>query len=499
MQHVLCNFFVLSICTTIKHCCVTHLYGIPLLNKRSDVNNLPTALINSLDNIPGFDKEAFEQVHQSGEQITSIRLNPAKITNFPLSIFNCQLNAVPWNTHGYYLSSRPSFTLDPIFHAGAYYVQEASSMFLEEALKQSVDLSTPIKVLDLCAAPGGKSTLIQSIISNESLLVSNEVIKTRVNILSENITKWGAANVIVSNNDPKDFQRLENYFDVLVVDAPCSGSGLFRKDNNAIEEWSEQNVQLCSQRQQRILADVLPALKDGGTLIYSTCSYSKDEDEEILDWLMSNYQFSTINFKLKKDWNIVETKSPQTNAYGYRFYPDKVKGEGFFIAAFKKEGTSEKVQGTRTKAQSSRSKGDKVLLKEIEIIAPYLKDASLFSFIKLNEEIIALPSFIENDLSILQSALYIKKAGIKIGTVIREELIPDHELAVSTSISDTITSIEVDREIALQYLRRAEIKLEAAGKGWAILMHQKIPLGWIKILPGRINNYYPKDWRILNK
>ncbi len=452
------------------------------------------ALLNSLQGLPGFEKEAFEKVHQSCEQITSIRLNPDK-----LSIVDFQLpinNKVLWSKHGYYLSSRPSFTLDPLFHAGAYYVQEASSMFLEEALKQSIDLSKPIKVLDLCAAPGGKSTLIQSIISNESLLISNEVIKTRANILSENITKWGASNIIVTNNDPKDFQRLENYFDVIVVDAPCSGSGLFRKDNEAIDEWSEQNVQLCSQRQQRILADILPALKEDGILIYSTCSYSKDEDEEICDWLIEKYQLSTINYQLKKEWNIVETRSPKHNGYGYRFYPDKVKGEGFFIAGFKKEAQH---SGNETKALKQRNKTEKVPAKEIETIKPFLKNAGDFFFIKLNEEIIALPIYMENELLILQSALYIKKAGVKTGTVIRNELIPAHELAVSTIISEDITSIEVDKETALQYLRRADIKLNESRKGWALLRFQQTALGWVKILPGRINNYYPKDWRILNK
>ena len=201
------------------------------------MNSLPTALIKSLLHVKGFNEEAFKQVHQSGGQMVSIRVNPFKSGHRTTN--NEQLEKVPWSSNGYYLPQRPSFTLDPLFHAGAYYVQEASSMFLEEAIKQTVDLLQPIKVLDLCAAPGGKSTLIQSIISNESLLVSNEVIKTRVNILSENITKWGAANVIVTNNDPTDFQRLPNYFDVIVVDAPCSGSGLFRKDAKAIDEWSE--------------------------------------------------------------------------------------------------------------------------------------------------------------------------------------------------------------------------------------------------------------------
>jgi len=460
------------------------------------VNNLPGALLNSLQGLPGFDKEAFEKVHQSGEQITSIRFNPKKIFNTQYSIFNEQLDKIPWTGNGYYLSSRPSFTLDPLFHAGVYYVQEASSMFLEEVLKQSIDLSKPIKVLDLCAAPGGKSTLIQSIISNESLLISNEVIKTRVNILSENITKWGASNIVVTNNDPKDFRRLKNYFDVIVVDAPCSGSGLFRKENEAIDEWSTQNVQLCSQRQQRILADTLPSLKDDGILIYSTCSYSKDEDEEICDWLIENYQLSTIHYQLNEEWNIVETKSPKHSGYGYRFYPDKVKGEGFFIAGFKKELHN---SGNEIKTLKHRNKIEKISPKEIEAIKPFLKNPAHFFFIKLNEEIIALPIALENELLILQSALYIKKAGVKLGTVIRDELIPSHELAVSTIISDDINSVEPDKENALQYLRRAEIKLDESRKGWVLLRFRQTPLGWVKILAGRLNNYYPKDWRILNK
>src|SRR4030095_5372686 len=213
------------------------------------------------------------------------------------------------STYGYYLPERPVFTLDPLFHAGVYYVQEASSMFLEQALKQSVDLSQPIKILDLCAAPGGKSTLIESLLNEESLLVSNEVIKTRVNVLQENITKWGGKNVVVTNNDAKDFARLENYFDVIVVDAPCSGSGLFRKDPEAVAEWSPGNVALCSQRQMRILADVFPSLKKNGILIYSTCSYSEKEDELILDWIKESFEVRSLRFDVQPAWQIVESCS----------------------------------------------------------------------------------------------------------------------------------------------------------------------------------------------
>jgi len=456
---------------------------------------LPSPLIQSLQPIKGFSVQAFEAVHQSGEQVVSIRLNPQKQTQQPLSVSQYQLYKVPWSTNGCYLSERPSFTADPLFHAGAYYVQEASSMFLEEALKQTVDLSQPVRVLDLCAAPGGKSTLIQSVISNESLLVSNEVTKTRVTVLLENITKWGAANVIVTNNDPKDFQRLENYFDVIVVDAPCSGSGLFRKDPDAIDEWSEQQVQLCSQRQQRILADIMPSLKQGGVLIYSTCSYSEAEDEAIADWLIEEFKVESVRFKVDEEWNIVETQSNSHKGYGYRFYPDKVKGEGFFIAAFKKAG------GADNDWQLGRQKGRSGKLgdKEAAIVKPYLKTAADFFFIKQKEEVLAVPTKLEDDLTAIQNALYIKKAGVKLGTIIRNELIPDHELAVSKIINPLLIAIEIDQADALQYLRRQDISINTTLKGWALITHQQLPLGWAKILPNRINNYYPKAWRILNK
>ena len=471
--------------------------------------NLPEPFIRSLQNLEGFHEEAFKAVHQSGAQIASVRSNPHKIftqhaaNNIQYSVFNIQSGRVPWSSNGYYLKERPSFTLDPLFHAGAYYVQEASSMFLEEVLRQTVDLSKPLRVLDLCAAPGGKSTLIQSVISPESLLLSNEVIKTRVNILAENITKWGAANVIVTNNDPKDFQRLPNYFDVVVVDAPCSGSGLFRKDPNAINEWSQNNVALCAQRQQRILADIMPSLKEGGVLIYSTCSYSQQEDEEIADWLAHEFKVESIQLKLDESWGIVETASERTGSSGYRFYPDKVKGEGFFIAAFKKPGSTDAIaEGKNHPSASPGTKGKNkqvVTAKEIETLKPFLLNTADYFYIKQNEEVIALPVFMENDLAIIQAALYIKKAGVKLGTIIRNELIPAHDLAVSNIISPAIPKLEIDREAALQYLRRHDINLQTEMRGWVLITHQQLPLGWIKAMPGRTNNYYPKEWRILNK
>ncbi|HEU0064891.1 MAG TPA: RsmB/NOP family class I SAM-dependent RNA methyltransferase, partial [Flavisolibacter sp.] len=263
---------------------------------------LPEHLINALSRLEHFNKNAFLDAHQNRKDVTAIRINPLK--DLPGEIVSNHIESkVPWSDYGYYLSARPSFTFDPLFHAGCYYVQDASSMFLEQALKQLVNLSVAIKVLDLCGAPGGKSTHIASLIHPESLLVTNEVIKSRVSILTDNIIKWGSENTIVTNNDPSAFKKLPGYFDVIVVDAPCSGSGLFRKDEDAVHEWSVNNVILCHQRQQRILSDVLPALKQNGILIYSTCSYSEEENEHIGEWLCNEMNMEGRKLNVPEQWN----------------------------------------------------------------------------------------------------------------------------------------------------------------------------------------------------
>lgn len=453
-------------------------------------HKLPTAFIQSLKNINGFDEEKFINAHEHPKQIVSVRMNPFKKGD--LDIKHLIDTQVPWSTNGYYLSERPSFTLDPQFHAGAYYVQEASSMFLEYVMQQICDLSLPLKVLDLCAAPGGKSTLLQSLISHESLLVSNEVIKTRVKILAENITKWGASNVVITNNDPKDFQRLPEFFDVIVVDAPCSGSGLFRKDPTAIEEWSFNNVELCGQRQQRILADVIGALKIGGKLIYSTCSYSPTEDEKMVEWLLENYPMESIQLTHEPSWNIVETT--ESNGYGYKFFPDKLKGEGFFIACFTKTNNTTTEANTSNKAKFTSASN-----AEINVAKSYVKKSDSFSFIKLTDDVLALDNLFKEDVLLLQSNLYVKKAGVRMGTVIKNELVPDHELILSNIAELNWPKVEIDKINALNYLRRSDFIFDTNSKGWAIVTYRNYPLGLAKFLPNRVNNYYPKDWRIINK
>ena len=468
---------------------------------------LPEAFLQSLEGVAGFEREAFVAVHERSEAITSVRVNPAKFqvnghqltagklettdASLQPTIADWPLRPVPWSQYGFYLEQRPSFTFDPLFHAGCYYVQEASSMFLEQAFRQLTDLSQPLKVLDLCASPGGKSTHIQSLLSADSLLVSNEVIRSRSLVLMDNIIKWGCSNVVVTNNDPKAFQKLSDYFDVLVVDAPCSGSGLFRKDAEAISEWSLNNVELCSQRQQRILADALPALKEGGLLIYSTCSYSAKEDEAIMDWLVEEMGVENIVLDGNVSNGIVVTESPDTHSTGYRFYPDKINGEGFFLACFRKISSE---AGVRLKS----SKPELVSARDRKILEQWVRNRGM-DFLRFRENNIALPSNLTGDFCALQPLLNIQYAGVKLGQVLKERLVPDHALAQSLLLVADVPSTGLTYEDAVRYLQRQELSLQPEMRGWQVVRYQNQALGWVNALQNRVNNYYPKEIRILKQ
>ena len=365
-------------------------------------------------------------------------------------------------------------------------------MFLWQVLSQTVGINTAgKKVLDLCAAPGGKSTLLASYFK-DGIVVANEVIKSRANVLTENITKWGTGNVVVTNNDPQHFSRLPYFFDVLVVDAPCSGSGLFRKDNNAIGEWSEEAVQQCSLRQHRIVADAYDCLAKDGILIYSTCSYSVAEDEDVLDWIIDNMNVTPLPVHLDKGWGIVETTSAKHKAQGYRFYPDKVKGEGFFIAAFQKR------DGAHFYAPANDATST-LTNKEGELWQPWLHDAGAVQLVKQKEFVLALPKALYQWLPHLQKALYIKSAGVLLGEVKGKDVIPHHSLAVSTWVHPAIPRLALTKEMAIRYLQKKEMDINTSNiaKGWHLATYCGIGLGWLKVLPNRINNYYPTEWRIL--
>ncbi len=413
---------------------------------------------------------------------TSLRVNEAK--GFP----HLYSEKIPWCKSGYYLSERPSFTLDPTFHGGSYYVQEASSMFVEQAFLQSVDQTKALNVLDLCAAPGGKSTHLLSLMNKESLLVSNEVIRTRANILSENIQKWGYSNSVVTTNDPHDFERLKNFFDVMVVDAPCSGEGLFRKDPNAMSEWSPDNVALCSKRQRRILSDVWPALKQGGILIYSTCTYNEAENEENLAWLREEQGVEFISLQLDPSWNVEQTT--KDNVMGYRFFPHKVRGEGFFLSVMRKTNGGE----SRMNYKNSFTAPSK---KIIDQLSQWVRTPEEKAFIIRNDQIQFFPKSKNFEIEFLAKNLYLISAGTSMATVKHEKLIPEHALALSIELNkDHFTVLNVELPQALQYLRKETLEVHGEKKGFALIQYNSIPLGWANVLDNRMNNLYPSEWRI---
>lgn len=451
-------------------------------------NIIPPALVRKLSEDPLFNTEDFLGVHQQSGQETSIRVNPKK-----KHVSTADFTPVPWCADGFYLPSRPVFTLDPLFHAGAYYVQEASSMFVAQAIKSLELEKEPLIALDLCAAPGGKSTLLNSCLHDDSLLVANEIIKTRVNILTDNLIRWGNANTVITNNDPYAFKRLPGYFDLMVVDAPCSGSGMFRKDGSAIDEWSLAAVKLCSERQQRILADSVSALKTGGILVYSTCSYSKEENEDIADWLCESEGFESIRIPIDAAWGIVETRSEQRACFGYRFYPHLLRGEGFFLAAFRKTGNQSSFPRKKVKLDK---------LPDLRMpLAEWIANAEGFATFTLNEEAYAFPRDRILDLQILRNVLYLKNAGTRAGKLLKTTIVPSHDLAMSNHLRPDIPKVELSLTQAQDYLRKTNIDPTvniANISGWALASFQHVPLGWMKLMPQRINNYFPKEWRITN-
>lgn len=456
--------------------------------------HLPESFLCSLQNIDGFSREAFVREHSVPEKITSVRINPFKWqqNSLPFTAHPLPLSRpVPWCATGQYLPERPLFITDPLFHAGCYYVQEASSMFLEEIIRSVFPdhSTTSYKVLDLCAAPGGKTTHLSSLFP-DSIVVANEVIKTRVPVLSENAVKWGMENILVSSNDAADFKALPGYFDLIVTDAPCSGSGMFRKDPEAISEWSLQHVALCSQRQRRIIQDSWTALKENGILVYCTCSFSKEENEDILDWIAETFAVESIPARRSVEWGIVETQSDKSRMYGYRFYPDKIKGEGFFIACMRKKEPAD--------ARVLKPQGFLHLSKKEEsVVASYIKQPERYSVVRVKEEMRIIEKNYKDELAVLYAALYVKKMGVNAGRIIKNELVPDHELALSTIISPDRGAIEADLETALEFLRKKDIPSGNAAKGWNVVRFMGHNLGWVKVLPNRVNNYYPSASRIL--
>ena len=410
-----------------------------------------------------FGKERWQRFVDSFSQPApvSIRLNPfkhsaAKESHGDMTALTLGNNAgieaspVPWCKDAYWLRERPQFTLDPLLHAGAYYVQEAGSMFLDQVLRQYV--LEPSMMLDLCAAPGGKSTLARAALPAGSLLHSNEPDRRRANILMENLQKQGHADVVVTNAYPRDYARTRLMFDVILTDVPCSGEGMFRRDEGAIREWSLQNVRHCAELQRSIVGEIWPRLRPGGLLIYSTCTFNLHEDEENVRWIADELGAQLLPVDTLPEWNITGSLLEGWDAPVYRFIPGTTRSEGLFMAVLRKNGESERAK-----------------------IPPLAKRAEAF-----------------------KSVMY---DGIPHGELKGKDMIPSHAEAIAIGLDKTkYPMVEMDDNQTLAYLRREAIMLPPdTPRGFVIVTYHGLPLGFMKNLGNRANNLYPKEWCIRNK
>ncbi len=405
----------------------------------------------------------------------SIRLNPLKpayVAGLP----------VPWCTNGRYLPTRPSFTLDPLLHAGAYYVQEASSMLLEQAFLRTGLQDRDCLALDLCAAPGGKSTHLAALLTKGSLLVCNEVVPARQGPLMENIWKHGRANTVVTGSASATFAALENSFDLVLVDAPCSGEGMFRKDPFARQQWSERLVTNCSRTQHDILRHAWATIRPGGWLVYSTCTWERSENEEqVLDLVRSGAELVPVT--MEKEWGVVRTDA------GYRCYPHRVTGEGFFITLLRKPGTLQDHQHDEQLAQMPTE------------VAPWLRDSDAFAPREQHGMLYASPARWASTMTLLCQTLRVLSPGIPVAERKGESWRPHAALALNELLApDAFPAVDLDREQALTYLR-GETALPMgsnadSNRGVRLVRHAGQSLGWMHAAGDRWNNGWPKPWRI---
>ena len=437
------------------------------------------------------------------EPPVSIRLNPLK-RGGALSVLPASPEKISWATDAFYLDERPAFTFDPLLHAGCYYVQEASSMFLEQALRQCLPEGRPVTALDLCAAPGGKSTLLRSLLPAGSLLVANEVVRSRAQVLAENLTKWGHPDVVVTNSDPADFAPMADCFDLILTDVPCSGEGMFRKDEGAVNEWSPENVENCRKRQRRIVSDIWPCLKPGGLLIYSTCTYNIKEDEENVRWMRDERGAEVLPLDIPDEWGVTGNLLAGESFPVYRFFPHRTRGEGFFLAILRKpveEDAPSRLSFVKAKERRGKSKDKAQPLfgkARLAEIGGWLKEADAYTLLPDGTAVSAFPTVWLPVLEELKKKVRVMQAGVALAEIKGKDCVPLHALAMSVLLrADAFPRQEVDEQQAIAYLRKEAIALpDAAPRGVVLLTYRDVPLGFVKNIGSRANNLYPQEWRI---
>ncbi|MBP3227209.1 MAG: rRNA cytosine-C5-methyltransferase [Bacteroidaceae bacterium] len=428
--------------------------------------------------------------------VVSLRLNPAKPAVQPADGWT----PVPWCEGGYILPARPDFTADPLLHAGCYYVQEAASMAI--ALAYDAMDTKPARLLDLCAAPGGKSTLWRTLLADDALLVANEPVGQRAMVLRENLQKWGHPATVVTEDFPARFAPLAGFFDAVAADVPCSGEGMFRKDRAARDEWSEQAAAMCARRQREIVSDVWPALRGGGYLVYSTCTFNPAENEDNVRWICETLGANVIPLHADAAWGVDDTDGL------LRFRPHRSPGEGFFLALLRKTGDQPAWTPKRAPRASKKSGRTANVLTSPAPLPPWLAEPS--RFVGLNDDpdgLCALPHHLLPEATALRAALHVIATGTAVATVkggknyIKEKggkLIPAHALALSTALApDAFPCVELPLSDALQYLSRQTIALPPdTPRGHVLTTYQSQPLGFLNNLGSRANNLYPPAWRI---
>lgn len=428
----------------------------------------------------------------------SVRLNPLKKGDADAE---CTLlerlgaeERLPWSEEGWYLRERPQFTLDSDFHAGAYYVQEPSSQFVGYLLR--AEALQAKRVLDMCAAPGGKTTLYATLVGEEGLVLANEIDRRRAQVLADNVRKWGSGNVAVSCCEAQRLAELEAWFDVVAVDAPCSGEGMFRKDLNARAEWSEGNVRLCVGRQAEILSAAWRCLKPGGVLLYSTCTFNREEDEEQLERLLAQVGdeiMPVAPIAVETSWGIVcgRVGAFQT----FRFFPHKARGEGFFVAIARKaeqEGGWLRLPKGRKSPIVALDKGSRAE------VARWVQSPEKMHFAQVAEVCYGWYSAQAEAVKLLSEQLPIIYSGVAMGQLFKGRLKPDAALAFFAGLNrGGLSVVECSEEEALRYLRRGEISAEGLSEGLNLITRNGRALGFAKRIGQRVNNLYPKELRIL--
>ena len=416
----------------------------------------------------------------SSEPSVAVRINGARGVNVP-----ADARRVPWCDWGFYLQDRPAFTFDPDWHAGRYYVQDASSMFITHVIRHLIH--EPVRYLDLCAAPGGKTTAAIQALPTDSLVVANEIVPPRARVLADNVIRWGNPRCVVTSNAPAQIGKLTHFFDVIATDVPCSGEGMMRKDDEAVAQWSPALVEQCAQRQREILADVWPALRPGGLLIYSTCTYNRQENEEIAGFIVRELGATSLEVPVEPAWNIHPAIG--SDCHCYRFMPHRVDGEGLFMAVFRKEGDGPR-QDVRIKEKTTK-KGD-------ETGKNWLENPDEFTIEQLGDLSIAVPQDIRREVTALRVAVNVLHAGVELATVMGRKTVPQHALSMSTARAvGAFPVCEVDYPTAVRYLRGESISVDGP-RGYVLIAHEGAVLGFANNLGNRANNLYPKPQRILS-